>query len=136
MRQNISYAPSDRPALLIIGLPMSSPRLGIKARIHAGFGLLVALGLAQATFGAWQLSWIQAEVTRMNRVSERGTRALELNRELEVMRRTAQGFHATGDEAQVNLGTEAAAAALELLHQGPLRPNSSKERRRIYNDIE
>jgi methyl-accepting chemotaxis protein len=114
---------------------MSSPRLGIKARIHAGFGLLVALGLAQATFGAWQLSWIQAEVTRMNRVSERGTRALELNRELEVMRRTAQGFHATGDEAQVKLGTEAGATALELL-KGRASATSSAERRRAYSSLE
>jgi methyl-accepting chemotaxis protein len=112
---------------------MSFLRFGIKARIHAGFGLLVALGLAQAMFGAWQLSWTQAELGRMNRISERSTRALELNRELEAMRRTAQSFYISGDETQLKLETEVVAKALDLLAG---RATSSEERRRIYKSLQ
>src|ERR1700681_4564062 len=90
-------------------------RIGIKGRIFAGFGLLIALALALALFGVWALSSIQSEMGRMSRLSDNRVRALELNRELGVMRQAAQNFHQTASEVDLKQGTEAATKAIELL---------------------
>ena len=61
--------------------------LGIKARIYGGFGVLVVFGLALALFAVFQFTAVKDAVGKLSALSENNTRALEIGREFEVMRR-------------------------------------------------
>jgi hypothetical protein len=109
--------------------------LGIKARIYGGFGVLVSFGLALALFAAWQLTAVKGAVEKMSALSDNNTRALEIGREFEIMRRGSLRYKFDGEESALKQGTEAAAKATELL-QAAAKATLSEERRKTYNGLE
>jgi len=109
--------------------------LGIKARIYGGFGVLVLFGLALALFAAWQLTAVKGAVEKMSALSDNNTRALEIGREFEIMRRGSLRYKFDGEESALKQGTEAAAKATELL-QAAAKATLSEERRKTYNGLE
>ncbi|MGP0094832.1 MAG: methyl-accepting chemotaxis protein [Xanthobacteraceae bacterium] len=108
--------------------------LGIKSRIYGGFGILVAFGLALASFAAWQLTSVKGSVEKLGALSDNNTRALEMGRELEIMRRSALRYKFDGDQDALRVGTGAAAKGTELL-QSAARATLSEERRQTYNGL-
>src|SRR5262249_15495203 len=106
--------------------------LGIKARIYGGFGVLVVLGLGLALFAVWQLTAVEGAIGKLGALSNNNTRALEISREFETMRRGSLRYKFDGEEAALKLGTEAAAKATELL-QAAAKATLSEERRKTYN---
>jgi methyl-accepting chemotaxis protein len=109
--------------------------LGIKSRIYGGFGILVAFGLGLAIFAAWQLTSIKAAVGKLGALSDNNTRALEVSREFEIMRRGSLAYKLNGDEAALKAGTDAAAKATELL-RAAAKATLSEEWRKTYNGLE
>src|ERR1700730_9669001 len=91
--------------------------LGIKTRIYAGFGVLVALGLALALFGIWQLSAITTKTGKMSAMSDNVARVLKTSRELELMRRSALAYRFNPVEAALKTGDDAAPRAVALLQE-------------------
>lgn len=109
--------------------------LGIKSRIYGGFGILVAFGLGLALFAAWQLTSIKGAVDKLSALSDNHTRALEISRQFEIMRRAALRYRFDGDQEALKAGTDAAAKAIELL-QAATRTTLSETRRKTYDGLQ
>jgi methyl-accepting chemotaxis protein len=114
---------------------MSLSRLALRARIYAGFSLLVLLGIALAFFGVWQLFSIKDGVYRMSKLSDGMVRVLQIGRALETVHRATLGYVTSGSEEQLRTATDAATKAYELL-QAAAQATGSAERRRAYNDLQ
>jgi methyl-accepting chemotaxis protein len=114
---------------------MSLSRLALRARIYAGFSLLVLLGIALAFFGVWQLFSIKDSVYRMSKLSDGMVRVLQIGRALETVHRATLGYVTSGSEEQLRTATDAATKAYELL-QAAAQATGSAERRRAYNDLQ
>ena len=107
----------------------------IRSRIYAGFGVLIALGVALALFGVWQLSDLGAQVKRAAFASGNSQHLLEAGQQLEIVRRAAQHYQDTGDQASAKEFTDSVAAAdtlLKNLAQGSL----TEQRRGVYLDLD
>jgi methyl-accepting chemotaxis protein len=114
---------------------MSLSRLALRARIYAGFSLLVLLGIALAFFGVWQMFSIKDGVYRMSKLSDGMVRVLQIGRALETVHRATLGYVTSGSEEQLRTATDAATKAYELL-QAAAQATGSAERRRAYNDLQ
>jgi methyl-accepting chemotaxis protein len=108
--------------------------LGIKSRIYGGFGVLVALGLALALLGSWQLNSINNAIGALSSISGANMRTVEISREFEIMRRAALRYKFDGNAESLKVGAEAAAKAIALLLTSA-KETPSADRRNIYNDL-
>ncbi len=113
---------------------MNMLRLGIKGRVYSGFGVLVALSLALALFGGWQLSSLSTKAGELALIAEYGSYNQQVGRHLEVMQRSVLAFRLNGEDEALKAGDEAASRAVKLL-QELSRVALSQERRRIYDGI-
>jgi methyl-accepting chemotaxis protein len=77
---------------------MSPSNLRIGSRLYSGFGVLVFVGIALASFAVWQLWAIQGLVKRMDRQSENHVRAVEISMELQAVRRAVLRYNFDQDE--------------------------------------
>jgi methyl-accepting chemotaxis protein len=109
--------------------------LRIRARIYAGFGVLILLGVALAVFGGFQLSTVGAKVEGLASISSNATRILEVGRLLETIRRGAQQYRLTRDETALKDVTDAERRADELL-KAVMKTTRSAERRHTYESVE
>jgi methyl-accepting chemotaxis protein len=107
-------------------------RLGIRGRIYAGFGGLLALGLAVAGIALWALFSINREVTTMDAASDHATVLREVSRGVQLMRASAQSSSLGPEPTAV--GVKAAQNARQLLGTAA-KGTRSEERRRIYQGL-
>jgi methyl-accepting chemotaxis protein len=114
---------------------MRMVRLGIRSRIYGGSGILVALGVALAGFGIWQLTAIDHQITRMTAFSDDNTRILQVSRLLEATRRSVLRFKVSGDEAALKENQATDTAAFALL-EATKAASVSGARTRTYQQIE
>src|ERR1700681_2441821 len=110
-------------------------RLGIKARLYGGFGLLVAFAVALAAFAVVEFSTIDNSVRKLGALADNTVRALDVTHALEVVRRNILHYRLDGNEEQLKEGTEAAGHAAEIL-QAAAKATLSEDRRRIYGGLE
>jgi hypothetical protein len=113
---------------------MNLLRLGLKPRLYGGFGLLVLLGLALAVFAVVELSGIRTGVQKFSDINDNNTRALEVARQLEIIRRTNLRFTIDADEQAVTEAMAAETSALALLKDAAAA-TLSEERRTLYNGL-
>jgi methyl-accepting chemotaxis protein len=73
----------------------------IRTRIYAGFGAVILLGAAVTGFGVWQFSALGQDVDRLVSAGAGVSRSLEVNRVVELLRRSALKYKTSGDEAAV-----------------------------------
>src|ERR1700722_18533179 len=109
---------------------------GIKSRIYGGFGVLVGLGLTLALLGSWQLNSINTAIGGVSLIFGGSMRAVEISRELEIMRRGRAALRQKfeGNAESLNVGAQAAAKATALL-QISAKATPSEDRRKLYNDL-
>jgi methyl-accepting chemotaxis protein len=110
---------------------MSLPQLRLSARIYSGFAVPLLFAVALAVFGSYGLGTIKSSVERMSALSENTIRALQIARELEVMRRAALEYKGDGVDTILRQSDEAAKRAVELLDAANAATVSA-ERRAIY----
>ncbi len=103
----------------------------ITTRIYAGFGLLVALGLALALLGVWQFSATGGQVSTLVTASDQTARVLQEDRLLETVRRAALRYQTKGDQAMLKEFADADARATELLALS-VKEATSDDRRRDF----
>jgi methyl-accepting chemotaxis protein len=107
---------------------------GIKSRIYGGFGVLVALGLALALLGRWQLNSINNAIGALSLISGANMRAVEISRELGVVQRATLRYKFDGNADSLKVVAEASTKASTLL-QASAKATPSAERRTIYNNL-
>jgi methyl-accepting chemotaxis protein len=105
--------------------------LGIRNRIYGGFGSLLALSLALASFALWALFSVNREVSGMDTASDHTGVLREISRNVEVLRSSAQRSALRPEDTAI--GKQAAQTAVQLLQQAS--QTRSEERRRIYQGI-
>jgi methyl-accepting chemotaxis protein len=109
-------------------------RLHIRSRIYAGFGLLVALGLALSMVGLWEFSATGRQVNGLVRAADQTARVLKATHLLETMRRAALTYQTKGDPAAIKEFADAHAQAVETIAVSA-RDALTDERRRAYQDV-
>ncbi len=112
-------------------MQLSLNRYHIKSRIYAGFGLLIALGIALAAFGGWQLARVGGQFGQLVTISDHASRTDEMERLAEVLRRAALYYKDTNDDATITEFGAAEARAAELL-KAASEDAELPERRRAY----
>jgi len=106
-------------------------RFRITTRIYAGFGLLVALGVAVAIWSAWQSSATSRSVDNLVTVSDHAQRVLRMSGLVETIRRAALRYQTKGDEAMIKEFADAQTRASELLALS-IQDSLSEDRRQVY----
>jgi methyl-accepting chemotaxis protein len=106
-------------------------RLRVRARLYLGFGLLVALGLGLAGFGAFQLGRVGFQVATMARLADGMLAAVDNTRLLETMRRAEADYRVDRDPAALQLREASEARFRDLLAQR-VQITSSESRRLLY----
>ena len=109
-------------------------QLRVRSRIYAGFGLLVALGLALAALGLWQFSATGRQVGSLVTVSDHTANILRASHLLEAMRRAALTYQTKGDPAMIKEFADARARATELVAR-LAKDDASDARRRAYREV-
>jgi methyl-accepting chemotaxis protein len=109
-------------------------QLKLRTRIYLGFGLLIALGLGMAGFGATGLSGVSDSMEKMNAISGNLVRVQEVSKQLEVLRRGATRYRVDADEASLTAIKEAEAKVAQDLTESA-RVTLSDDRRRLYNKV-
>jgi methyl-accepting chemotaxis protein len=109
-------------------------QLNVRSRIYAGFGLLVALGLALAALGLWQFSATGRQVGSLVTVSDHAADILRASHLLETMRRAALTYQTKGDAAMIKEFSDAHAQARELIAR-LAKDDASDARRRAYREV-
>jgi methyl-accepting chemotaxis protein len=113
---------------------MNMLRLGLKPRLYSGFGILVALGLGLAGYAAIELSGIRSGVQTFSAINDNTTRAIEVTKRIETIRRANLRYTVDGDEQAVKDAIEAESSAIELL-KAAANATLSDERRVTYNGV-
>ena len=88
--------------------------LRLRTRLRAGFGVLVALSLLIAGFGAWNLGHLGDLAGEIARKGTNHDKLMQAINELEVVRRAQLRFVHDGDEAALSRLKQAEARAKEL----------------------
>jgi methyl-accepting chemotaxis protein len=109
-------------------------RLGLKPRLYSGFGVLLLISLMLAGFAAWELSGIRTGVQKFSAINDNTTRALEVARRIEVIRRANLRYSVDADEQSTREAATAESSAIELL-KAAADATLSEERRTIYNGL-
>jgi methyl-accepting chemotaxis protein len=119
-----------RIAELTSGLEMS-----IKSKLYAGFALLVLIAVALTIYAITEFNGIKTDVAKMNALAENATRILEVQSQLEAMRRSALRFAHDHDEASAKENAEVAGKVTATLREAA-QVTLSEERRTLYNGLQ
>jgi len=104
---------------------MALDRISVRTRIHAGFGVLVALGLGVAVFGVWQFIVVRSDIGSMAAVSRNMERTLQTARLLETVRRAEVRYRLDSDPASLHARDDAEQEARALLLEASFAPGAS-----------
>jgi CHASE3 domain sensor protein len=120
----------------------------IRARIFAGFGALIVLGAAIASYGVLRLSAVATQVGLLSTISEGTGRVLDADKYAETMRRGVVRYRLDGNEAalrdidnsiaETNTRITASVNALEQLQQvmtDPAALASAEARKGVFKSI-
>jgi methyl-accepting chemotaxis protein len=91
--------------------------LSIRTRLFAGFGILVALGVGLAGYGALELSGVDYRVGRMSTASENSMRVLEANKLVETVRRGMLRYRDDADEGSLKEARDSVSQAATLIQK-------------------
>src|SRR5262249_5980158 len=109
--------------------------MSIKSKLYAGFGLLVLIAVALAVFAITEFNGINTNVVKMNALAENTTRVLQIEHDLEQVRRTALRFTYDHDEASAKKNGELANQVVATLCDAA-QATLSDERRKLYNGLQ
>ena len=103
-------------------------RFKVATRIYAGFGVIVALGVALAAFGVFQLTHVATQVAKMDALAENVARVLGASETLEAIRRVETSVRQDSTAAaltelklRIAQTTDLIADAADASDPGPLR---------------
>ena len=103
-------------------------RFKVATRIYAGFGVIVALGVALAAFGVFQLAHVGGQVTKMDALADNVARVLGASETLEAIRRVETSVRQdstavalTDLKVRIAQTTDLIADAADASDPGPLR---------------
>ncbi len=113
---------------------MNHLNLSIKARIYAGFLILIAIGGSIAGFGVWQLGGIDTNVQRLANISTNTARILKVAGPVAAMSKASQQIKGSWDEATAKEFIDSEATAVDLL-TAAVKASPSEERKRLYNGM-
>ena len=109
--------------------------LTIKAKLYCGFGFFVIVCAGIAIFAVLQFSSIKTNVGHMDTTADRSTRTLQVEDDLEKMRRSILRYAYDYDEPSLKENSEVAAKATSEL-QAAEKVARSEERRKIYQALQ
>jgi Four helix bundle sensory module for signal transduction len=109
--------------------------MSIKSKLYAGFALLVLIAVALAVYGITEFNGIGANVAKMNALAENTTRVLQIEHDLEMVRRSALRFTYDHDEAAAKENGEVASRVVATLRDAA-QATLSEERRKLYNGLQ
>ena len=109
-------------------------RLGLRARLFAGFATLVALGLGIAGFGLLGLSDVTQSVGKMEAIAANVVRVQQIEGQFDKIQRAANRFRIEANPASLNEMTQAEARASTLLAEAA-QATLSEQRRKLYGEI-
>ena len=113
---------------------MGLSRLKVRTRIFIGFGLLVVLSAALASFTLVQLGAIGTQVGKMNGLESNVARVMQASQYIETVRRAAIRYRFDQNAAQLkDFDTAASGAKRQLTDAGTV--TLSEERRRTYRQV-
>jgi len=107
----------------------------ITARIYAGFGILIALGLALGLFGVWQQSKVDRQVDLLVAMFNGTASNLDIGHHLETLRRAALHYQQFADEASLKEFDAAHKGAVEQV-QKLLKAGASEQRRADFQNLD
>jgi methyl-accepting chemotaxis protein len=110
---------------------MRLPEMGIRWRIYAGFGSLLALGLGLAGIALWALVSVHRDVTRMDAAADHAAVLQGVSRDIVVMRTKVQ--RDTFNEEDSAIARQASQDARERLKVATT--SRSPERREMYQGL-
>ena len=108
--------------------------MSIKSKLYAGFGLLVLIAVALAVYAITQFNAIKDNVAKMNALAENTTRVMQVEHDLESMRRSILRYAFDHDEASAKENGEVAARVVATLREAA-DATLSEERRKLYNGL-
>ncbi|HEY0207234.1 MAG TPA: HAMP domain-containing methyl-accepting chemotaxis protein [Acetobacteraceae bacterium] len=106
----------------------------IRTRIYLGFAVTIGLGLGLAGFSVFELAGIGSQVQAMDRSSANVTRILEIEWEIEAVRRTEVRYRLLPDDATRSELKDHTSRARVLLTEAAAT-TTSEDRRRIYEGV-
>jgi hypothetical protein len=109
--------------------------MSIKLKLYGGFGILVALTLGLVVYAVVEFSAIGVNVIRMNGIAANNARTLQVQGDLEKLRRTALRYVFDHDEASLKENTEVAAATTALLQESE-KSTPTAERKKVYRALQ
>jgi len=109
--------------------------MSIKSKLYAGFGFLVLIALALAVYAITEFNGIKTNVAKMNALAENTDRVLQIEHDLESVRRSALRFTYDHDEAAAKENGEFASRVVATL-RAAAQATLSEERRRLYNGLQ
>jgi methyl-accepting chemotaxis protein len=107
----------------------------ISGRLYAGFSALVLFGIGLASFGVWQLWALQSEVDTMTRQSTNSVRSVEIESQLQAIRRGILRYTFDQDEASFAEAEKRLADVSSLLDAG-VKETVSEERRTGLREVQ
>ena len=113
---------------------MQALRLGIRARIYGGMGVLVTLGLALAGQGIRELTTIDHQVARMGVLSDGNIRDLRVARLMETMREASLALKFSA-QAKLDPGDAAESEQMIALLQQAAKASSSGQQQHAYQTM-
>jgi methyl-accepting chemotaxis protein len=114
---------------------MQFPTLGIRGKIYAGFGALIACCAFLAGFGWIQLGTVSGQLDRMNNLSEQTARILDTAEQVQALRQLVLRFSFDGDEKSFTLAGEYEAKITDNLKTA-IAATLSEERRKLYTSVQ
>jgi methyl-accepting chemotaxis protein len=108
--------------------------MSIKIKLYGGFGILVALTLGLIIYAVYQFHAIGVNVTRMNGMADNNARTIEVQGDLEKLRRTVLRYVFDHDESALKENSDAAAETLAALEEGE-KQTPTEERKKMFHDL-
>jgi methyl-accepting chemotaxis protein len=109
--------------------------MSIKSKLYAGFGVLVLIAVALAVYAITEFNGIKTNVVKMNALAENTDRVLQIEHDLETVRRSILRYTFDHDEASAKENGEVAARVVATLREAA-GATLSEERRKMYNGLQ
>jgi hypothetical protein len=108
--------------------------MSIKSKLYAGFALLVLISVALTVYAITQFNGIKTNVATLNTLADSTGKVMEIERQLEAMRRATLRFAYDHDEGAAKETEQAAGKVDEMLREAA-QSTPSEERRKLYNGL-
>jgi methyl-accepting chemotaxis protein len=108
--------------------------MSIKVKLYGGFGILVALTLGLIIYAVYEFHAIGVNVSRMNGMADNNARTIEVQGDLEKLRRTVLRYVFDHDEAALKENSDAAAETLTALEEGE-KQTPTEARKKMFHDL-